>query len=105
MRIWLSFDLGVSGDYEGMYAWLDDKRAKECGSSVASFICSVDDGDLVASLKSEIESAVKLNKRSRIYVVYNHQGRHKGKFVVGGRKAPPWAGYGTPGETEDDEDL
>ena len=62
-----------------------DRRAKECGSSVASFICSADDGDLVASLKSEIESAVKLNKRSRIYVVYNHQGRHKGKFVVGGR--------------------
>ena len=24
-RIWLSFDLGVSGDYEGMYMWLDDR--------------------------------------------------------------------------------
>ena len=36
MRIWLSFDLGVSGDYEGTYAWLDDKSARECGSSVAN---------------------------------------------------------------------
>lgn len=105
MRIWLSFDLGVSGDYEGMYAWLDDKGARECGDSVASFVFPTDNGDLVASLKSEIESSVTLNKRSRIYVVYNDQGRYKGKFVVGGRKNPPWDGYGTYGETDDDEDL
>ena len=31
--VWISFDLGVKGDYEGMYAWLDSKDAKECGDS------------------------------------------------------------------------
>ena len=33
--IWLSYDLGVRGDYEGMYSWLENHAAKECGSSVA----------------------------------------------------------------------
>lgn len=105
MRVWLSFDLGVSGDYEGMYAWLDEKGAKECGDSVASFMFPGDNGDLVASLKSELENEVKLNKRSRIYVVYNHGGKYKGKFVVGGRKNPPWDGYGIHEDAGDDEDL
>ncbi len=35
--IWLSYDLGVKGDYEGLYAWLDDHGAIECGESVAFF--------------------------------------------------------------------
>ena len=105
MRIWLSFDLGVSGDYDGMYAWLDDKQAQECGPSVASFLCS-QEHDLVPSLKSEIKEAVVLNKRSRIYVVYkDDQGRSKGRFLIGGRKNPPWDGYGRHDETDDDEDL
>lgn len=105
MRIWLSFDLGVAGDYEGMYAWLDDKGAKECGNSVASFMFPSDNGDPVTSLKSEIEDAVTLNKRSRVYVVYGHEGKYKGRFVVGGRKNPPWDGYGTHDDAGDDEDL
>ena len=33
--MWMSYDLGVKGDYEGLYAWLDDHDAKECGNSVA----------------------------------------------------------------------
>ena len=27
-RIWLSFDLGVRGDYSALYTWLDDKGPK-----------------------------------------------------------------------------
>ena len=105
MRIWLSFDLGVSGDYEGMYAWLDDEKAQECGASVASFLCS-DEHDLLTSLKSEIEEAVTLNKRSRVYVVHkDDHGKSKGRFLIGGRKSAPWEGYGGPDETDDDEDL
>ena len=105
MRIWLSFDLGVSGDYESMYQWLDDKDAQECGASVASFLCS-EGRDLLPSLKSEIEQAVTLNKRSRVYVVYkDDQGNSKGRFLIGGRKRAPWDGYGTHAETADDEDL
>ena len=26
--VWISYDLGVRGDYEGLYAWLDAHDAK-----------------------------------------------------------------------------
>jgi hypothetical protein len=101
--IWVSFDLGVSGDYENMYAWLDDHQAKECGDSVASFRFSCD-GDLPESLKTEIENAVSLNKRSRVYVVYRDGGKLKGRYIIGRRKSAPWDGYGTREEHDDDEE-
>jgi len=34
MRYWLSFDLGLRGNYELLYAWLDAMEAKECGDNV-----------------------------------------------------------------------
>lgn len=101
--IWLSFDLGVSGDYEGLYAWLDDHQAKECGDSVASFRFSCD-GDLPESLKTEIENAVSLNKRSRVYVVYRDERKLKGRYIIGRRKSAPWDGYGAHQEHDDDEE-
>ena len=105
IRIWLSFDLGVSGDYEGMYMWLDDRGAKECGDSVASLVFA-HDGDLLESLRSDMANVVSLNKRSRVYVVYrDHEGKNKGKFVIGRRKNAPWNGYGTHEEPDDYEDY
>ena len=107
--IWISYDLGTTGDYEGMYAWLDDRGAKECGSSVA-FVEQYDhdNEDLVAELRSDIRTAVALNKRSRIYVIRSirkdQKLRQVGSFLTGGRKgAPPWDGYGQQDETDDDE--
>ena len=87
-RIWLSFDLGVRGDYSALYTWLDDKGAEECGSSVATLRFTYD-GDLVESPKSEIENTISLGKQSRIYVVYKHDGQSKGKYIVGRRKRSP----------------
>jgi len=29
--IWIAFDLGVRGDYDGIYEFLDTHEAKECG--------------------------------------------------------------------------
>ena len=39
--VWLSFDLGVNGDYDGMYTWLDAYKAKECGDSMATFFFQI----------------------------------------------------------------
>jgi hypothetical protein len=49
----MSYDLGVSGDYEGLYRWLDDHEAQECSSSMAMirFECK-------ESLKAELERAL-----------------------------------------------
>ena len=74
--IWLSYDLGISGDYESMYAWLDDQGAKECNSSLAFFRYSYED-DLLESLEQEIRNAININKRSRIYVVFREDGKNQ----------------------------
>jgi hypothetical protein len=36
--IWLSYDLGGSGDYEGMYSWLDNRAP--WNAAIASRIAS-----------------------------------------------------------------
>ena len=99
--IWLSYDLGVSGDYEGMYSWLDNHDARECGSSTA-FLKFSHQGDLMEDLKKEISDNVELKKRSRIYVAHERDGKLRGRFLIGRRKGAPWEGYGNQGVVEED---
>lgn len=92
--IWLSFDLGVRGDYESLYQWLDRYGARECGDSFVFIENYEYESDLLGELKKDIESTVGITKKSRFYVVYrNEQGKIGGKFVLGHRKASPWQGY------------
>ena len=102
--VWLSYDLGVSGDYEGIYSWLENHGAKECGSSVAFLKSYEFEGDLLESLKADVGEAVTLNRRSRIYVIFSEDGRTRGRYLVGKRKSPPWTGFGDQFEQEFDED-
>lgn len=101
--IWLSYDLGATGDYEGMYTWLDNNGAKECGSGLAVFRYSYEN-DLIESLKQDISNAISLNKHSRVYVIFRENGKTKGRYLVGRRKGAPWIGFGGHSESEDDED-
>lgn len=102
--IWLSFDLGLRGDYEGIYTWLDQQEAKECGDSLA-FIKYDHDGDLLSTLKTDLEDAIEITKKTRIYVTFRNQdtGKPKGKFIIGSRKAAPWSGYAGDNGQEEDE--
>ena len=102
--VWVSYDLGVDGDYEGMYAWLDNHAAKECGDSVA-LVLYESHGDLVAELKAELKASVRLTPKSRIYAIYLGDGmKIKGTWLVGSRKQAPWTGYGSlKGEGATDE--
>ncbi len=34
---WITYDLGIRGDYNSLYKWLDKYKAKECGNGVAVF--------------------------------------------------------------------
>jgi hypothetical protein len=103
-RVWLVFDLGVKGDYEGLYSWLDAQAARECGDNVACFTYSYTD-DLVTELRTHLESVMTIEKKSRMYVVYSNPetNRPKGSFLFGRRKSPPWAGYGPALSQDDDE--
>jgi hypothetical protein len=102
--IWISFDLGVRGDYEGLYAWLDRHGAKECGDSIA-FLKYQHNGEMIAALKEDLLEAVDTTRKTRFYVMYREPDTRvmKGKFIVGGRKASPWEGY-SGASTQADED-
>lgn len=102
--IWLSYDLGVRGDYAGLYRWLDDANAVECGDSLAYVKMEIPSNEETPEfLKKELESNVNFSKSDRIYVIWkNSDGMNKGRFIVGKRKASPWIGYGKSEPTEDD---
>lgn len=84
MRYWLSFDLGLRGNYEGLYEWLDNIGAKECGENVATFETTKTREEIAKEL-SEL-----LDKKARVYIINMKQG---GKFILGKRKVAPWSGY------------
>jgi len=104
--IWLSYDLGVRGDYENLYVWLDSHKAKECGDSLAVLRYKYS-SNLVGEIRSDLESRVTITKRTRIYIIYrdNESNNVKGKFLFGGRKAPPWTGYSGEVETPADDEF
>lgn len=106
MAIWLSFDLGVRGDYEGFYTWLDSKGAIECGNGFAFFKYDVSE-DIVERLKKDIEENVEVNKKTRIYIVYRDEKtqKMKGQFILGARKDAPWSGYaGNQNQIDEEEE-
>ena len=86
MRYWFSFDLGLRGNYEQLYEWLDNMEAKECGDSMATFVTEKTRAKIVEEL-SEF-----LDEKARVYIT----DRHGGKFIFGKRKRASWAGYGGP---------
>lgn len=103
--VWMSFDLGVKGDYESLYAWLDNHQATECGNSVAFFKYEVPGGsaeELLKGLTKDLESSIEFRKSDRIYIAYRaDDGSLKGRFILGKRKAAPWQGYGDAATEED----
>ena len=89
-RIWLSFDLGFGRDHQGMYRWLIDRRARECGPAVATLVYSYDD-DLVEELQADLSRAVDIHNGDRIYMIHkdHDDGEVAGRFIFGGRGQDP----------------
>jgi len=101
--VWLSYDLGVMGDYPGLYKWLDNKNAVECGKSVAFFNESVPDStsdeQFLQILEKDIKDNVQVKPGNRFYIVWQRKGENgkrvmRGSFIMGKRMASPWEGYG-----------
>jgi hypothetical protein len=87
-RFWLSYDLGLSGDYDPLYAWLDEMRAAECGDGVATFVNPKSREQLSKPLKKFAR------KGARLYLIGpNEEGKLVGGFIAGRRRVPaPWTG-------------
>jgi hypothetical protein len=89
-RYWISYDLGLMGDYSHFYEWLDSLDAEECGSGMATLLYPLSRDQLVADIKN----IFKETPRARAYLISKQpDGSFGGKFIAGGRKAAPWAGF------------
>ena len=108
--VWISYDLSVKGDYEGLYTWLDDHEAKECGDSNAFFLWDdIGIGDIPSQVKESLLLSFSYDgKKDRIYILYEKEKEGKktigGKFILGKRKANPWTGFGSSKEEDHDGD-
>lgn len=102
--IWLSIDLDLKADYDGLYAWLDSYDARECAGSLA-FISFPYKSNIVDEIVADIKKNVEIGKRDRIYMIYrNGEGKMKGVWLFGNRKAPAWSGYSSEQLEKEDEE-
>lgn len=108
MRYWISYDLGLRGNYDQLYAWLDKQGARECGDSVATFLSKKTRAEIVKDLANVLDLSGEqkstgsrgtsallygekpIGQSPRIYIITMKEG---GKFVFGRRKPAPWTGY------------
>ena len=92
--VWLAYDLGIQGDYEGLYEWLGTFGAEECGDSLAFFNYPYKT-DLIRELTKDLKEDVRLNGRARLYLIYKDEKTRlaRGRFLVGRRRRPAWAEY------------
>ncbi len=94
---WLSYDLGVGGDYENLYQWLDDHKAKLCGNGMAFFYYDYpenEDGD--EALKHDLLGKVNTKPGNILYLVRQNKDKDVvGSFIYGKRQAAPWVGFGS----------
>jgi len=103
--IWISYDLGIDGDYESLYHWLDSKSARECGDNIAVLSYEYSNS-LLSDIKRDLKKSVGLRDKDRVYIIYRDKKTKllKGKFIVGKRKLAPWKGYsGVISEDIEDE--
>lgn len=93
---WILYDLGLKGDYRGMYKFLDTQKARECGDKLA-FITREYQENFLKEIKEDIEKLVTINGGDRIYVIYKERthGRTCGYWIYGSPKPAPWAGFST----------
>ena len=95
----LNYDLGIRGEYESLYLFLDANKAIDCGNSNCFFEyhfkgSEIDYEDKFNQLKKDLEKNIEFGKNDRIYViVHNNEGTPRGKFLFGQRKTPVWDGY------------
>ena len=95
ITFWLSYDLGLKGDYNSFYKWLDRQKAKECGDSIAVFEYLCLTNNPKEEIKYSLEKEISFNKSDTVYLIWKDENlsSFKGSFIIGHRKSAPWDGY------------
>lgn len=70
--VWISYNLGIKGDYQSLYEWLDNHEAKECGYSLVFLIYNMKE-DLFSEIKFDLEEHVNFENGDRIFIIYNRR--------------------------------
>lgn len=98
-RVWIGFDLGLIGEFEPLYEWLDQQGADECGYGLATFETRQSDDAILRELR-----ALKLAAGIRLYFIRKtEEGAVRGTFVRGGRRTrAPWHGSATRAALDDE---
>lgn len=106
-RVWMSYDFGIDGDYDGLFAWLDGLKALECGDGCCSFEIEVGNQEPSdAVLKAMKKNRIKFRAKDRIYLIWRRaSGSVTGKFIAGSRRRAPWSGYAVQASEEDSDDA
>lgn len=93
--LWISYDLGIEGDYSGMYTFLDRCGALECGDSVARIKNYSYTGNIKSFLSEELKKEVNGIESNRVYYAfYSKENRAlRSGFLFGKRKVAPWKGF------------
>lgn len=98
-RIWISYDLGIDGNYNRLYQVLDEVGAKECGDSLATVL--LDAKSQFEPLLKRLKTSIRPRASDRLYVIFpKDDGGVTGKFIHGSRKRAPWTGYAVGSEEE-----
>ncbi|CEN54155.1 hypothetical protein [Capnocytophaga canis] len=104
--IMLNYDLGLKGDYESLYCFLDNHKALDCGNCNAALKITISEDSFDAiceEVKNIIVGSVSLNQTDRIYLTLTDEnGKMRGKFICGGRKRATWEGFGDVAEQSSD---
>jgi len=107
--IFITFDFGIKGDYEGLYKWLDEHEAQERGYGIAfikAYQCKDQiktDIGFVKEIRESISKLTTLGKSDRIYMIWNsfEASKMKAAFLFGKSKQAPWTGFAQNNEVLD----
>lgn len=108
MKKWvmINYDLGLKGDYQNLYRFLDNNNALDCGNcnSALEIEVSKDDFDTIFDeVTSMIKKNFEFSQNDRIYLtVTDSTNQMRGRFICGNRKRAIWEGYGDISPTEYD---
>lgn len=99
--IFITYDFGMKGDYEGLFKWLDEHNAEERGYGIGiikkynynSLIKT--DIEFLKSVRIELKNKIKISSNDRIYMIWNSIEENKiaAGFLFGKSKQSPWTGY------------
>lgn len=106
---WLNYDLGLRGNFSGLFTFLDNNNAIECGDGLAYF--TYDNKDLlnietlIEKIKNELIDLISPTSTDRVYIIWKEGLKVNGRFILGKRKSAPWTGYGNKGINEQNEEA